>query len=85
MKKARAHLESLAGSLEEPGLPVTSTLLVGRTAHALLEHAEREGEAMVVVGTHSGGFAERALLGTTADRLLRSAPMPVLVVPVAEL
>ncbi|MEO0324979.1 MAG: universal stress protein, partial [Myxococcota bacterium] len=36
---------------------------------------------LLVVGTHRGGALSRLLLGSTAERVLRDAPVPVLVVP----
>jgi nucleotide-binding universal stress UspA family protein len=56
-------------------------VVVQQTAHrALLESARELGAGLIVVGaTRAEGRLER-LLGTTADRLLRKASCPVLVV-----
>ena len=51
-------------------------------ARALHTLAERDGAALIVVGsTHRGRFG-RLLPGSTADRLLHRAPCPVAIAPV---
>lgn len=46
-------------------------------AHGLHELAESEPAGLVVVGSSHRGTTGRALLGTTADRLLHGSPCPV--------
>ncbi|MEM1031771.1 MAG: universal stress protein [Myxococcota bacterium] len=52
---------------------------VGSPADVVLRVAEEQRAALVVVGATGRGSVERALLGTTADQILRSADRPVLV------
>lgn len=85
----RRHLEvSAAAALERARalLPadVTARLLVhaARSAAAgLLELAEREGAGTVVLGSSTAGALGRVALGSVADRLLHSAPVPVALAP----
>lgn len=59
---------------------VAETLLEVGTPHRVLSDvAERIGAGLLVVGATEGGRFAR-LLGSTADRVLRRAPCPVLVV-----
>lgn len=59
---------------------VAETLLEVGTPHRVLSDvAERIGAGLLVVGATEGGRLAR-LLGSTADRVLRRAPCPVLVV-----
>jgi nucleotide-binding universal stress UspA family protein len=53
------------------------TLLSGRPADALSEHARQEGYHLLVVGRRGRG-ASKAVLGSTSSQLTRS-PVPVLV------
>ncbi|MBX3126507.1 MAG: universal stress protein [Polyangiaceae bacterium] len=48
---------------------------------AIVSIAERDGHDLVVMGTHGRGAPGRWLLGSVAERCVRSAPCPVLVVP----
>jgi nucleotide-binding universal stress UspA family protein len=50
-------------------------------SHALCEAAQGVSADIMVVGTHRQGVLGRLLLGSTASRCLRIAPMPVLMVP----
>ncbi|MHB1855059.1 MAG: universal stress protein, partial [Acidimicrobiales bacterium] len=46
-----------------------------------LSAAEQEGAAMVVVGSRGAGRAGPGILGSTSNRLARSCPVPVVIVP----
>lgn len=50
-------------------------------ARALQELAERDGAALVVLGSTHHSKLGRVLAGTTAERLLHGSPCPVAVVP----
>jgi len=52
----------------------------GSPAPEILTAAGRESVDLVVIATHGRGGIAQALLGSTADRVLRKAPCPVLVV-----
>ncbi|HET7464034.1 MAG TPA: universal stress protein, partial [Longimicrobium sp.] len=51
----------------------------GSAGHTLVEVAAREHAELVVVGATRRGRFWRNLLGTTADRVIRGSPVPVLV------
>jgi nucleotide-binding universal stress UspA family protein len=48
----------------------------------LLQHVKERNTRMVVMAAHPRGVMERALLGSVADRLIREANVPVIVVPI---
>jgi len=48
---------------------------------AIVDRARRIGATLLVVGTHARKGAARFLLGSVAERTLRNAPCPTLVVP----
>src|SRR3954471_13588106 len=63
-----------------PGLPARAVCVPGRSVPAtLLEQAQDAGAGMVVVGSGSNGAWGTVVLGSTSDRLLHSAPVPVAV------
>lgn len=55
-------------------------LLVGRPAEELLAFAEATAIDLVVSGTHGRKAADRWLVGSVADKLVRSCHAPVLIV-----
>ncbi len=71
----------------EPGLPDVAQRVVitrSRTHDAIVEHARAIAADLVVMGTHGRGGFNRLLLGSVTERVLRTAPCPVLTVPAAE-
>jgi len=80
-QEAEQALEVQTSELEDLGGEVESVLTMteGPTHAALLEHLETAGSDLLVAGSHAReGRGHR--LGSTVDRLLRTSPVPVLVV-----
>jgi len=73
-RTAKAALESEGAAL---GGSARLEILHGRPSHALLERAAADGYELLVIGTKGSG-ASRALLGSTAQDVARSAGIPVL-------
>jgi len=53
----------------------------GSVAHGLNDLAEQLGASAIVVGSSPGGPLRRVFAGSTAERLLQGASVPVLVAP----
>jgi len=53
---------------------------LGRPASAICEAAEALGADLVVIGSHGHHGVVHRLLGATAERVVREAPCPVLVI-----
>lgn len=58
---------------------LTMHCLVGDTGLAITEFAEREGADLIVIPSHGYGFVKHILLGSVAERVVRLAHCPVLV------
>jgi len=64
------------------GVPVTSRLISGEPASALIAELKKGEHDLVVLSTHGRtGFAH-FLLGSIAEKLVRMSPVPVLTVPI---
>jgi nucleotide-binding universal stress UspA family protein len=61
------------------GVAITTTALAGHPAEVIVRHAEERRADLIVVG-HKGHFLQDFPLGSTAARVTRHAPCPVLVV-----
>lgn len=53
-------------------------------AEAILEFAQSENISMIVMASHGQSGVRRWPLGSTSEKMLRSSPVPVLVVPVRD-
>jgi K+-sensing histidine kinase KdpD len=62
-------------------VPVLTAVESGAPAAEIVRYAERNRIDLIVVGTHGRSGVTRALLGSVAERVVRTAPCPVLTVP----
>jgi nucleotide-binding universal stress UspA family protein len=61
-------------------IPVETHVLVARdTAHAIVEHAKTVGADGVAVGARRQSSLSEAVLGSVASAVIRTSPVPVLV------
>lgn len=77
--------ELLAQIVEELGatIPVTVASARGDAADEIVAYARLHGVNLIVVGTHGRTGFSRTLLGSVAERIMRTAPCAVLTVPAA--
>jgi nucleotide-binding universal stress UspA family protein len=59
----------------------TTTVMDGEPAEMIANEAIREDVDLVVVGSRGHGPLASVLVGSTARKLMRTAPCPVAVVP----
>lgn len=64
-----------------PEVRVVTAIESGSPAARIVEYAERHGADLIVLGTHGRTGVTRALLGSVAEHVVRTAPCPVLTVP----
>jgi nucleotide-binding universal stress UspA family protein len=79
-ESAAAHLKPLIERFAARGLRVSLRVPWGSPAEEVCAAVAREGVDLVVVGTHGHRGLKHALLGSTAERILRTCPCPVLAV-----
>jgi nucleotide-binding universal stress UspA family protein len=80
-ERAIDRVEELAAA---KGVPVTGVLLEGTPSREIARYADQEDCDLVVVGTHGRGGIDRLLLGSVAERVVRTSPAPVLTVRVGD-
>jgi nucleotide-binding universal stress UspA family protein len=76
--EALEAVESIAGDR----VPVETEVMEGSPSRKIVRYAEREGCDLIAMGTHGRGGIDRLLLGSVAERVVRSAEVPVLTVRV---
>jgi nucleotide-binding universal stress UspA family protein len=75
------RVETIAG---ERGVSVDGRVVRGTPSKEIVRVAEAATCDLIVMGTHGRGGINRLLLGSVAERVVRSAPIPVLTVRVGE-
>ena len=78
LRSAAASLVECAGAHD---LKVDIAVEAGDPARQILEHADRHGVNLIVMGTHGATGFERLILGSVTEKVLRKARCPVLTVP----
>jgi len=75
----QAH-EALAAVDDRADRPVTTAIRKGRPADEIVAYAREEELDAVAVGTRGRHGENRLLVGSVAERVVRTAPVPVLTV-----
>jgi len=79
--EACAQLDMLLESRRGAGVPLTGHLETRRASDKVCELAENLEANLLVVGTHGRSGLKRMVMGSTAEKILRSASTPVLAIP----
>ena len=80
LKQASSQLVDLKGRAERRGIAVTTRMATGIPSEEVITAARAEDSDLVVVGTKGKTGLEHVLLGSTAERVIRGAPCPVMTV-----
>jgi nucleotide-binding universal stress UspA family protein len=81
---AKAELGKLGAEVREKGIRVREMVVQGKPSAEIVRVAREETADMIVLGTHGKGMLDKALFGSTAERVIRRAPCPVLTVGLEE-
>ncbi len=78
---ARARLNGLLTAEDRTALRAKPVLLTGLSAsRAIVDYSREQSIDLIVMGTHGRGAVGRLLMGSVAERVVRTAPCPVLTV-----
>jgi nucleotide-binding universal stress UspA family protein len=81
---ARAELAKLAAAAREKQVGVREMVSQGKPSAEIVRVAREETVDIIVLGTHGTGILDKALFGSTTERVVRKAPCPVLTCRLAE-
>ena len=59
------------------GMPVVGQVLLGNPARKIVEYASDHDVDLLVIGTHGRSGLSHLLMGSVAERVVRTAPCPV--------
>lgn len=74
------QLDKWTADARATGRTVRAALRTGVPYQEIVAAARDERADLIVLGTHGRGGLDRALLGSVADRVIRTAPCPVMTV-----
>lgn len=77
---AKEELQKLAAEAKERGVAAREIVTQGKPSAEIVRVAREEGIDLIVLGTHGKGVLDKAIFGSTTDRVVRKAPCPVLTV-----
>jgi nucleotide-binding universal stress UspA family protein len=77
------NLHELVAREKPSDMEIEVSILEGKPYEQILRFADDNGMDIIVLNLQSRGILDRAFLGSTAERVVRLAHMPVLSVPVA--
>lgn len=79
-RQARKALEAKTAALKQRFPQLTAVMRTGTPYEEILATAKEAGADLIVMGTHGRRGVPRALLGSVAERVVRTAAVPVLTV-----
>ena len=77
---AQTYLEGIAAGLQERGIPTKTATVEGKPYVEIIRFAEAEEIDLIVMSTRGHSGLSRWLLGSVADRVVRGATVPLLLV-----
>ena len=80
MAEADRYLKQVLGRIQLNGIGLQSKVLRGSPAETLSNYAAQSGVDLIVIATHGRSGVSRWVWGSVADRILRSACVPVLMI-----
>jgi nucleotide-binding universal stress UspA family protein len=79
-EEAQRYLHDVARRFSEKGAKVHGRVLMGRPPEAILDAVYEEEASLIAMATHGRGGLARFAFGSVAEKLLRTADVPLLLV-----
>jgi nucleotide-binding universal stress UspA family protein len=81
IEEAANYLDDIAARIRQNGLPVQVTTIFGNPSKAIIEFVEQNEIDLLIMSTRGQTGPARWLLGSVVDHVVRTSPIPVVVVP----
>ena len=79
-KAAHDYLEGVGAQIIKSGIALTTVVEEGKPSEVVGNYAAKNGVDLILMATHGYSGLQRILRGSTADGILHSAHVPVLLV-----
>ena len=80
VSSADAHLQDIVARLAKDGITATPFIRVGNPVDEINRFVDEEKVSLIVMGTHGRTGLQHLLVGSVAERVVRTATCPVLTV-----
>lgn len=77
---ANEYLARVAAPIQDRGFPVTTLTMSGRPHEEISTYAENEAASIIVMSSRGQSGVSRWLMGSVADRVVRSVNVPVFLI-----
>jgi nucleotide-binding universal stress UspA family protein len=77
---AENYLKQLMVKVKYPGVRVAWEVMRGNEAESIVEYTKNHDVDLILIATHGRSGVSRWVMGSVADRVMRSACVPVLMV-----
>jgi len=85
VESVREVAEREAARIRQRGVDAEAMVTLADQPHdAILSVADERGATMIVMGTHGRSGLTRAVLGSVAERVVRQATVPIVLVPLVQ-
>jgi len=83
-KEGQTALKKVADIAKEKGVEIKTEILEGTPSKEIVDYAESKKADLIAMGTTGKTGLDRLLLGSVAERVLKKAHCPVLLVKICE-
>ena len=80
IKASKVYLQKHVDYLKSKGITAKAEAAFGDVADSLTEFAEKNNVDLIIIATHGRSGIKRLVLGSVADRILRTSKIPILMV-----
>jgi nucleotide-binding universal stress UspA family protein len=83
-QRGAEELKSLIAKEIGKRVPAKQVIRTGKAFYEIREYAREESVDLIIIATHGHSGVEHVLFGSTAEKVVRHAPCPVLVVRMSQ-
>jgi nucleotide-binding universal stress UspA family protein len=77
---AVSYISQLISTIKYDNVNIKGEILTGKPAESIAEYATRNEIELIIIATHGRSGVSRWVWGSVADRILRSACVPILMI-----
>ena len=80
VQQAEAHLADLAARVAKDGVTAQTFIRIGKPEDEIVKFATENGADLIAMGTHGRTGLAHMLVGSVAERVVRTSKVPVLTI-----